>query len=187
MKVIGHQAIGEQSHLNPLVRLLHQLQKSRIVAVFVEDLHPGITTTQNVVASISERDAWSSWHTRSVHNNTTTLANRCLQSNKSRKAVSDKEVGWSGKRGLALGHRQNELLTHSTASARHLFRGLGSTQLTKNQPVPFIVAPPFIVVRLMFPLATTTSSTSQLVLVSAGLTDTTSSLDQMNRYKHEVP
>ena len=49
MKVIGHQAMGDDAHLQALVRILHQLHKCRVIILFVKHFLPGIATVDHVI------------------------------------------------------------------------------------------------------------------------------------------
>jgi hypothetical protein len=65
VKMVGHQAVAEDSHrhaFDPRFRFCHQVQKGGVVFGLAEDLLAAIAAIQDVIAIIAGRSPSGAWH-----------------------------------------------------------------------------------------------------------------------------
>lgn len=62
VEMVGHQAIGEQTHGEAFSRLAQQFDEGGEVAVFLEDGASGVAAVEDVVAVAALASSWVAWH-----------------------------------------------------------------------------------------------------------------------------
>jgi hypothetical protein len=64
MEMVGHEAIGQQTHGNPFTGFAKQLDEGGEVAVFVEDGAAIVAPVEDVVAKAALGSSCGAWHER---------------------------------------------------------------------------------------------------------------------------
>jgi hypothetical protein len=66
MEVIGHQAVGQQSHIEARNRLNQHLLVCRIVVIAVEDRQARVRSVQNMIDQAAFYGSLWSWHSTTI-------------------------------------------------------------------------------------------------------------------------
>lgn len=62
VKMVGHEAEGEQPHVDAFVGGQQQIEEAAMVLVGVEDLHAAVAAVDDVVADAADGGAGGAWH-----------------------------------------------------------------------------------------------------------------------------